>query len=65
MTTNLAPKPLQGPLRARINKLAHLQGQRHEAALKVAVMAQVQHARDSGATHDELNALVDRMETAK
>jgi hypothetical protein len=56
------PMPLNAPLRARINKLAHQQGQRYESAQKAALIALVMSARYAGQNFDELNALVNRME---
>ena len=53
---------IAGPLRARINKLAHAQGLTHEARQKAAMLAQVQTARDVGARYDELAELVAAME---
>jgi hypothetical protein len=57
-------KPLSGPLRARLNKLAHMRAQTHETALRAALVAQVQQARDTGQSNDQLSALVDRLEAA-
>ena len=57
-----APRPLTGPLRARINRLAHAQALHHETRLKALLLEQVQAARDGGASFDELAALVDRLE---
>ena len=58
------PRPLAGPLRARINRLAHSQALQHEASLKASLLKQVQTARDDGASFDELAALVGKLETA-
>ena len=57
-----APRPLTGPLRARINRLAHMQGLQHEMHLKALLLKQVQAARDGGASFDELAALVAKLE---
>jgi hypothetical protein len=57
-------KPLNGPLRVRLNKLAHMQAQAHETALRAALVAQVQQARDAGLGFDELSAMVDGLEAA-
>jgi hypothetical protein len=65
MTKKPTTKPLGGPLRTRLNKLAHKQAQTHETALKAALMNQVQQARDSGLGFDELSALVARLEAAR
>jgi hypothetical protein len=59
-----APRPLAGPLRARINRLAHSQAAQHETRLKALLLKQVQAARDSGASFDELAALVAKLEAA-
>ena len=57
-----APRPLTGPLRARINRLAHAQALHHETRLKALLLEQVQAARDGGASFDELAALVAKLE---
>lgn len=56
------PRPLAGPLRARINRLAHSHAMHHEARLKASLLEQVQTARDGGASFDELAAMVTAME---
>ncbi len=55
-------RPLTGPLRARINRLAHAQALHHETRLKAVLLEQVQTARDGGASFDELAALVAKLE---
>ena len=55
-------RPLAGPLRTRINRLAHAQALHHEARLKALLLEQVQTARDDGASFDELAALVTELE---
>lgn len=55
---------LHGPLRARLNRLAHAKGLAHAAAYLVAVTGQVQAAREAGAEYDELDELVSRLESA-
>ena len=57
-------KPLTGPLRARINRLAHAQALHHETSLKASLLEQVHAARDDGASFDELAAMVSRLEVA-
>ena len=59
-----AQRPLAGPLRARINRLAHSQALQHETRLKALLLEQVQAARNSGASFDELAAMVSRLEVA-
>lgn len=59
-----AQRPLAGPLRARINRLAHSHALHHEARLKASLLEQVQRARDGGASFAELAALVDKFEAA-
>ena len=54
-------RPLTGPLRVRINRLAHAQALQHETHLKALLLEQVQAARDGGASFNELAALVDRL----
>lgn len=54
MDTITAPKPLYGPIRARVNKLAHEQGLRHEHALRVSMLAQLERARDGGESFAQL-----------
>ena len=58
------PRPLTGPLRALINRLAHAQALHHETRLKASLLEQVQTARDGGASFDELAALVANLEAA-
>ena len=55
-------RPLAGPLRARINRLAHAQALQHETRLKASLLEQIQSARDSGASFAELAALVANLE---
>jgi hypothetical protein len=62
MSLVTAPKPIQGHLRQRINKAAHRKGRNHEVASLVVMLTQVEVARDSGATHDELDAIVKTFE---
>ena len=57
-----AQRPLAGPLRARINKLAHLRALQHEIRLKASLFDRVQTARDGGASFNELAALVAKFE---
>ena len=64
MNQTHAPRPLTGPLRARINRLAHLQALQHETRLKASLLEQIQAARDGGASFNELSALVAKLETA-
>ena len=64
MSHSHTPRPLAGPLRARINRLAHAQAQQHETRLKAALLNHVQSARDGGATFVELAALVAKLEAA-
>ena len=64
MNQTHAPRPLAGPLRARINRLAHSQALQHETRLKALLLEQVQTARDGGGSFADLAALVDSMEAA-
>ena len=64
MTPAHTQRPLAGPLRARINKLAHSQALLHETRLKAGLIEQVKSARNGGASFDELSALVDKLEAA-
>ena len=64
MTATHAQRPLAGPLRARINRLAHSQALQHEIRLKVGLIEQVQSARNAGASFAELSALVAKLEAA-
>ena len=64
MTPAHAQRPLAGPLRARINKLAHMLGLQHEMHSKALLLKQVQAARNDGASFVELSALVDNLEAA-
>jgi hypothetical protein len=58
MDQNITPKSLYDPLRSRINRYAHLQGQQHENVLRAAMTAQVQQARDAGVGYEALAELV-------
>ena len=64
MNQTHAQRPLAGPLRARINRLAHSHALHHEARLKASLLEQVQSARDGGASFDELAAMVAKLEAA-
>ena len=64
MNQTQAPRPLAGPLRARINRLAHAQALHHETRLRASLLKQVQTARNDGASFDELAALVAGLEAA-
>ena len=64
MKQTQAQRPLAGPLRARINRLAHAHALQHETRLKASLLEQVQSARDGGASFDELAALVAELEAA-
>jgi hypothetical protein len=64
MSQTISRSPLAGPLRARINKLAHFRALEHETLLKACLLEKVQKARDGGASFDELNALVAQLEAA-
>ena len=64
MNQTHAQRPLAGPLRARINRLAHSYALHHETRLKALLLEQVQTARDSGASFAEQAALVDKLEAA-
>lgn len=64
MNQTHAQRPLAGPLRARINRLAHSQAMHHEARMKASLLEQVQSARDGGASFAELAALVAKLEAA-
>ena len=57
-----APMQLTGPLRARINRLAHAQALQHETRLRASLLVQVQAARDGGASFNELAAMVAKLE---
>ena len=64
MTPAHAQRPLAGPLRARIIKLAHSQALLHETRLKAGLIEQVKSARNDGASFVELSALVAKLEAA-
>ena len=64
MNQTHAPRTLAGPLRARINRLAHAHALQHETRLKASLLEQVKAARDGGASFDELAALVAELEAA-
>ena len=55
-------RPLAGLLRARINRLAHAQALHYETRLKALLLEQVQAARAGGASFDELQVLVAKLE---
>lgn len=64
MNQTHAQRPLAGPLRARVNRLAHSHALHHETRLKALLLEQVQTARDGGASFAELAALVAKLEAA-
>jgi hypothetical protein len=57
-----SPKRIEGPLRSRLNSLAHAQAVQHEMRLRGDLIGKVQAAADGGATLAELHELVDNME---
>lgn len=63
MNQTQAPRPLAGPLRVRINRLAHAHALQHETRWKASLLEQVQTARDGGASFEELAAMVTELET--
>ena len=63
MNQDATPKPLSGPLRSRINKLAHAQGLHHESALRATMQSQLEHARDAGESFAQLCERMARFET--
>jgi len=62
MNETPTPRPLTGPLRTRLNKLAHTEGQRHEHALRISMLAQLQRARDSGESFAQMSERVSAFE---
>ncbi|MFZ4479908.1 MAG: hypothetical protein ACOYNZ_08480 [Rhodoferax sp.] len=60
---NTPPRPISGPLRQRINKLAHQHALEIESRMKAALLQQVQTARDAGAGFDQLAAMVDNVQS--
>lgn len=62
MNQDTNPKPLYGPIRKKINRLAHEQGLKRENALRASLLAQVEHARNQGATFAQLIAMVQEIE---
>ncbi len=53
-----------GPLRSRLNALAHSLALQHESRIRAVLTAKVQAAADGGATLAELHVMVDAMEGA-
>ena len=62
MNQTHAQTPLAGPLRARINRLAHSHALHHEARMKASLLEQVQTARDGGTSFAELAAMLAKLE---
>ncbi|MES2979815.1 MAG: hypothetical protein V4731_15445 [Pseudomonadota bacterium] len=58
------PRPLAGPLRSRINQLAHLSAIEHEGRIRAALLEQFTKARDEGATYEQLCAMAEAAECA-
>ena len=56
--------PLAGPLRARVNQLAHSHALQYELRLRASLLAQVQTARSGGASFADLAKLVGTLEAA-
>jgi glutathione S-transferase len=56
-------RPIDGPLRSRVNQWAHAQGQAHEMHLRAQIMTRLEKARAEGAGFDELADLLAYIET--
>lgn len=56
-------KPLTKPLQTRINRLAHRIATQQEPRIKSELIEQLQAARKTGATLDDLSKLLDAMES--
>ena len=56
------PRPLRGPLKSLINRLAHTQALLYGAAQKALMLAKVQAGRAAGASFVELEGMVSKME---
>ena len=54
-----------GPLRSRVNQLAHAMAQTEEVRLQAVLTRQLQEAADQGATAMQLHGMVDVMEAAR
>jgi hypothetical protein len=54
-----------GPLRSRVNQLAHAMAQTEEVRLQAVLTRQLQDAADQGATAQELHRMVDTLEAAR
>ena len=65
MTQKPAMSRLNGPLRGRINRLAHRLAVAHENALRSAMLACVSAATEAGATLAALHGLIDAFESGK
>jgi hypothetical protein len=59
-----SPKRVIGPLRSRLNALAHSLALQHENRIRADLIAKVQAVADGGATLAELHVMVDAMEGA-
>ena len=59
-----SPKRVTGPLRSRLNALAHSLALQHESRIRADLIAKVQGAADEGNSLEQLHALVDSMEGA-
>ena len=64
MTPTNAKFPLASTLRSRINRLAHSRALQHEVHLRAVLVAQVQTARDCGASFAELSGMVAELKAA-
>ena len=62
--TMARPVRVIGPLRSRLNALAHSLALQHESRIRADLIAKVQTAADGGATLAELHVMVDAMEGA-
>lgn len=51
-------RPIERPLRALINRVAHARAQQYEARIKANLLARMQAARDGGASAFELQDMV-------
>ena len=64
MNQTTIKKPIERPLLARINRVAHAHAMQHEGRIKADLLARLQAAKNSGVPISAMHDMLSRMETA-
>lgn len=64
MNQTTTEKPIERPLLARINRVAHARALQHEGRIKADLLARLQAAKNSGVPSSAMYDMLSRMETA-